>query len=308
MIPFSAKTHPGLRRAKNEDNLAFDAELGLWIVADGVGGHSSGEVASAIACDVIRSDVAQGQSLTAAIEHAHQAVLAEIAALDVSDLERTPSEPEYGRVNNMGTTVVALRIEGSRYEIAWVGDSRVYAYDGTLQQLTRDHSAVNDLIDQGVISAEQASQHPQRHALSRSLGVSNDNASQASSVTGKMQQGCQFILCTDGLTDELTDAAILHALRGNESPESQVNALIDSALAHGGSDNITIVIVGEPKATHTKDKPAKRHSRRTSPSLETTQELYATSSSAQVSNAAKFFWAAIALAAIVTVVMFTTKG
>ena len=232
MMPFAAKTHPGLRRSSNEDSYAAAPQLGLWVVADGLGGHSEGEIASAIACDVIERDVGQGASLTSVIEHAHREVLDEI--------QRRESD------SNMGTTVVALRLDGSEYEIAWVGDSRAYLFDGQLRQLTTDHSAVNELLQSGAIAPEQAANHPQRHALSRSLGVSGSNHSDASVTSGKLKQGQSILLCTDGVTDELSDTEILSALRMNRSLETQADAVMEAALGNGGHDNLTVVLVGEP--------------------------------------------------------------
>jgi protein phosphatase len=252
MIPFAARTHPGLRREKNEDNFEADAALGLWVVADGVGGHSNGEVASSIACATIREEVARGVDLRSAIESAHQAVLGEIGSRDSA--------------SNMGTTVVALQLNGKDYKLAWVGDSRAYLYDGELRQLTRDHSAVNDLLDRGVITPSQAATHPQRHALSRSLGVSSSNASSVSQVTGKLRAGQQLLLCTDGLTDELSDHAIANELSLNSEIEAQVEALMAAALASGGRDNLTLIVLGHPRR-------ASRSKKNAAPDLEVTQNI-----------------------------------
>ena len=249
MMPFTAKTHPGLRRAINEDSYAAAPQLGLWVVADGLGGHSEGEIASAIACEVIERDVSGGASLSSAIEHAHREVLSEI--------QRRETE------SNMGTTVVALRLDGRAYEIAWVGDSRAYLFDGQLRQLTTDHSAVNELLQKGAIALEQAANHPQRHALSRSLGVSDANFSDASTISGTLKRGETIFLCTDGITDELSDAEIQSALRMNSSQESQAEALMNAALENGGHDNLTVVLVGG----------GGKESSVTSPDLETTQNI-----------------------------------
>lgn len=231
MNSFVARTHPGLRRDKNEDHYVADGVLGLWIVADGLGGHSNGEIASAIACDVIRRDVSEGVELVDAIAHAHREVLDEIA--------------RQGLDSNMGTTVVALMLRDGHYDIAWVGDSRAYLFDGHLKQLTDDHSAINELLAKGVIDSRRAAQHPQRHALSRSLGVSDRNASEPGAVSGSLKAGQQILLCTDGLTDELSDAEILAELRINAEPDEQADALVKAALAKGGHDNLTLIIVGD---------------------------------------------------------------
>lgn len=252
MIPYAATTHPGLRRTKNEDNFEADEALGLWVVADGVGGHSNGEVASAIACETIRVAVANGADLEAAVEDAHRAVLGEINSRDAG--------------NNMGTTVVAARVIDSDYQIAWVGDSRAYLYDGKLRQLTRDHSAVNDLIDSGAITPEQAVNHPQRHALTRSLGVSETNASRVSVVQGQLKVGQQLLLCTDGLTDELSDHAIGNEMGQHQELQQQVDSLLAAALANGGRDNLTLAILGSPKSKH-------RSKKTETPDLATTQNI-----------------------------------
>jgi protein phosphatase len=283
MIPFAATTHPGLRRKKNEDNFEADEALGLWIVADGVGGHSNGEVASAIACATIREGVSKGLELSRAIEDAHQAVLSEINTRDAG--------------NNMGTTVVALRITGNDYEVAWVGDSRAYLYDGKgkrLKQLTRDHSAVNDLLDSGAITPDQAASHPQRHALTRSLGVSASNASRVSSVTGRIKTGQQLLLCTDGLTDELADHAIENALAQNADLQTQVDSLLAAALAQGGRDNLTVIVLGSPQH-NARDK------KDTAPDLATTQNIAASVQAARPDRY-KFSRRNLLMLAVITVV------
>lgn len=255
MIPFAARTHPGLKRTNNEDSFVVEADLGLWVVADGVGGHSNGEVASAIACETILNCIRSHDTLELAMAKAHDAVLAEI--------ERRGSD------SNMGTTAVALRLSGDHYEIAWVGDSRAYVFEGTadgnLRQLTADHSAVNELVINGAITQQQASLHPQRHALSRSLGVSTKTASNASVVRGKLKRGQQLLLCTDGLTEELSDPSIARELRRHSNVDAQAEALLDGALANGGRDNITIVLVGRSSGA----KPSQRRDNE----LETTQSI-----------------------------------
>jgi protein phosphatase len=252
MIPFAARTPPGLRREANEDNYSVDEALGLWIVADGLGGHASGEIASAIACEVISRAVRGGASLTDAIAQAHRALLEEIERRDLE--------------SNMGTTVVALRLHNRDYQIAWVGDSRAYLYDGSLRQLTADHSAISELLQKGAIDARKAATHPQRHALSRSLGVSETNESEAGVVSGTLKANQQLLLCTDGITDELSDAQILGELRINGSPDEQADALVKAALASGARDNLTLVLVGS--STVKAKEPGGQ-----APSLETTQNI-----------------------------------
>lgn len=234
MIKFAAGSHPGRKRDHNEDYYRADPELGLWLVADGVGGHANGEVAARIVGDSVVEKLTAGEDLENAVLEAHAAVLKEIASRDSS---------------NMGSTVVALRLQDDRYEICWVGDSRAYLYNGILRQLTRDHNPVNELLARGAITPEQAAIHPERHVLSQSLGVSDSIRVKPGHVRGKLEAGQQFLLCSDGLTDELDDTAIAAQLKVCTTPDEQVKTLIDQALAAGGRDNVTVIVVGEAGAT-----------------------------------------------------------
>ncbi|MFV8816441.1 PP2C family protein-serine/threonine phosphatase [Haliea sp. E17] len=230
-----ADSHQGHKRSHNEDCFKAAPEIQLWLVADGVGGHANGEVASAIVRDTLVSDVTRGTPLVDSIRHAHEAILQEIS--------RHPTS------NNMGSTVVALQSQGSQYEVAWVGDSRAYLFNGeTLRQLTRDHNPVSELLARGIITAEQAAHHPERNVLSQSLGVSESIRLNPERVRGESRNGEQFLLCSDGLTDELPDELILTLMREHATPEEQVGALIKAALDAGGRDNITAIVVGEKKA------------------------------------------------------------
>lgn len=232
MTQFAASTHPGLIRSHNEDCYAADPALGLWLVADGVGGHAHGEVAARIVRDTISTLCKQGCNLVEAIGRAHHAVLDEIR--------------QQGNGGNMGSTIVALTLKDDAYEIVWVGDSRAYLYDGELKQLTRDHSPVTELLDSGVITPLEAEHHPGRHVLSQSLGVSEGSLVAAGHVQGRLQPGQQILLCSDGLSNELSDQAIVTRLATAIGPEAQVQALINGALEAGGHDNVTAVLVGTP--------------------------------------------------------------
>lgn len=234
-IQFAADTHTGLRRSHNEDCYEADAELGLWLVADGVGGHSCGDLASSIVRTTVKKHTVAGGSLQDAIILAHQAVLDQI----------DPDEKARG----MGSTVVALRLEGEQYDLAWVGDSRAYLWDSGLLQLSRDHNRVSELLDQGVITSQQAANHPERHVLTQSLGVSKRMALQPGHRRGTLGESQQILLCSDGLTDELHDAKIASIMANNDNPGSQVDALIKAALKAGGKDNITAVVIGAAAAT-----------------------------------------------------------
>ena len=230
MRVFSADTHQGHRRSHNEDCYQANPELGLWLVADGVGGHSNGEVASAIVRDTLEKDVAKGTSLIDAIHHSHKDILDEIATREGS---------------NMGSTVVALQLRDDEYEVAWVGDSRAYLFDGSrLKQITRDHNPVSEMLARGAITPEQAANHPERNVLSQSLGVADTITVAPDRIRGSLKSGEQILLCSDGLTDELSDAEIGQIMTNGGDPKVQVVKLIEAALNAGGRDNVTVVVVG----------------------------------------------------------------
>ena len=145
----------------------------------------------------------------------------------------------------MGTTVVAARIVGNRFEVAWVGDSRVYMWrDGKLMQLSQDHSYVQELITQGAISVDQARSHPHRNVVTQALGVTDPQALNVETMSGELAPGMQLLLCSDGLTEEVDDSGIARVLAHTVcSGEECVDGLVAAALDGGGSDNVTVVLV-----------------------------------------------------------------
>jgi protein phosphatase len=230
MIEFGHATHVGLRREHNEDTYYADAALGLWLVADGMGGHEHGEVASALARDTLVREVGKGATLTAAIQLADEEIIRH-------STRRSEALP-------MGTTIAALRITDREYEVAWVGDSRVYIWNAGLKQLSQDHSYVQELIDQGAITSEQARSHPHRNVVTQALGVTDPQSMRIGSARGALAPGMQLLLCSDGLTEEVTDAAI-GAVLGREELSAQecVDHLVLAALDQGGADNVTVILV-----------------------------------------------------------------
>jgi serine/threonine protein phosphatase PrpC len=231
MIEFGHLSHVGLRRQLNEDTYYGDSELGLWLVADGMGGHACGEVASALARETIVREVRNGTLLPHAIRIADEIIIG-------ASRRRNDSLP-------MGTTVVAARIIGNRYEVAWVGDSRAYLWnEGKLEQLSQDHSYVQDLVAQGTLTAEQARAHPQRNVVTQALGVTDPSHLNVALTSGELQQGMQLLLCSDGLTEEVSDALIAETLRLQDcSAQETVDTLVAAALDGGGSDNITAILI-----------------------------------------------------------------
>jgi serine/threonine protein phosphatase PrpC len=230
MIEFGHCTHVGLRREHNEDTYYADAELGLWLVADGMGGHENGEVASALARDTLVQQIQKGETLARAIQVADEEIIQH-------SNRRTQALP-------MGTTIAAIRIRDDEFEVAWVGDSRVYLWDGKLKQVSQDHSYVRELIEQGAISPEQARTHPHRNVVTQALGVTDPQSLRVETVAGRIAIGQQILLCSDGLTEEVEDGNIEALLaRTDLTAQECVDHLIIAALDGGGSDNVTVVLL-----------------------------------------------------------------
>ncbi|MBA8885323.1 PP2C family protein-serine/threonine phosphatase [Dokdonella fugitiva] len=231
MIEFGHSTHVGLRREHNEDTYYADAELGLWLVADGMGGHEHGEVASALARDTLVREVSRGTELVRAIQIADEEIIRH-------STRRSEALP-------MGTTIAALRLSGeSAFEVAWVGDSRIYVWNDGLRQLSQDHSYVQELIDQGAITSEQARSHPHRNVVTQALGVTDPQSLRVASMRGELTPGMQLLICSDGLTEEVKDSAIAAIVgRTDLSAQECVDHLVLAALDGGGSDNVTVILV-----------------------------------------------------------------
>jgi serine/threonine protein phosphatase PrpC len=230
MIEFGHSSHVGLRREHNEDTYYADAELGLWLVADGMGGHEHGEVASALARDTVVREIAAGIPLAQAVQRADE----EIIHHSSKKAEALP----------MGTTIAAIRMRDAEYEICWVGDSRVYMWNGELKQLSQDHSYVQELIQQGAITHEQARTHPHRNVVTQALGVTDPASLRVETLRGTLQPGMQILLCSDGLTEEVDDKDIASVLsRQDLSAQECVDHLILAALDGGGSDNVTVILI-----------------------------------------------------------------
>jgi len=229
---YGLKTDTGALRELNEDTCLAEPEFGLWLVADGMGGHRTGDVASQITRDTILERVRAGDGLRQAIQAAHEELLKVSKTREGSD--------------GMGSTVVSARVNGAGYELAWVGDSRAYLYDGRLIQLTRDHSHVQDLLQAGAISENEAGNHPGRHLLTRCLGVNAEDTFEVAQREGRLLRGQELLLCSDGLTDELGDDEIATILGRRAPAQQRVDALVDAAVERGGRDNVTVVLLSAP--------------------------------------------------------------
>ena len=220
-------THLG-KRSHNEDAYFIDDALGLYIVADGVGGQDAGEVASQIVCDVIAERVRAGESLYDAVRDAHFAI-----ANAVSRGEGRPG---------MASTVVALLIRGDLYEIAWLGDSRVYLWDGHLKLLSRDHSLVETLLSSGEIALDEARTHPKKNVILAALGGGDINIPIGQNA-GVVRSGTKFMLCSDGLTDMVEPKRIAKYFVDDVAADKVAEYLVEDAASAQGRDNITAIVV-----------------------------------------------------------------
>lgn len=231
MIHYGHGSHVGRRRQHNEDTYLADAGLGLWLVADGMGGHAHGEVASALARDAVQSAIESGLDLDKSIRSAAERII-----------RQSRSNGEQGLP--MGTTIAAVRADDESFQAAWVGDSRIYRWDGhTLQQISRDHSYVQHLVQQGTLTPGEARRHPQRNVVTQALGVTEEDALDIAQIEYPWSPSMQLLLCSDGLTEEIDDDAIAAVFARGFAPQETVDHLIHAALTAGGSDNITVLVL-----------------------------------------------------------------
>ncbi len=233
-------THIGLVRSTNQDALQYgplDNGGYYAVVCDGMGGANGGNIASHIAVDVL------AERITAAFAnqqkpHSPAHLLASaMAAANIEIFDRAGAD---STLEGMGTTVVAVIVCDTEVYISHVGDSRLYLYrDDALQQITRDHSVVQEMIESGQITEEQARSHPRKHFITRALGVTALEEGEYDELT--LKSGDRLLLCTDGLTNMVSNSAIAAIL--NEKTDSTVETLIQAALNNGGSDNTTVVLI-----------------------------------------------------------------
>lgn len=237
-LAVAARTDVGMVRAGNEDNFFADADArrGLFVVADGMGGHAAGEVASAMAVDIVRRDLAELQAVS---EGAAPRLADALKAANHSIFLRTVSEVDK---QGMGTTASVLIIANNRYLVGQVGDSRVYLLRaGKLQQVTKDHSYVQEQVDAGFLTPEQARNHPYSNVITRCVGAGD--TVEPDTFSGEVQQGDVFLVASDGLTGMVDDRRIGYLLNLPLEPRKIVDALIKEANARGGLDNITAIVI-----------------------------------------------------------------
>jgi protein phosphatase len=241
-------TDVGRKRRHNEDAYLIDEERGLFVVADGMGGHAAGEVASRITVESIQEYIAateeehesswpfgfnsrvslEGNRLTTAVEKANEKVMRAVQ-----------NRPE---LKGMGTTVVAALFDGDRATLVHVGDSRAYLFrDGELRRLTDDHSWVQEQVNAGILSEDEAKSHPLKNVVTRALGGAAHVSVDLIEVP--VRAGDRYLLCSDGLTGMLPDEELYEHFRTAASIDATVRGLIEVANSHGGVDNITAILV-----------------------------------------------------------------
>jgi len=235
----AARTDVGMIRSGNEDNYAVNAggDRGLFVVADGMGGHAAGEVASEMAVQVLELELGGLRDIDG--QAAAQRVTDALRKANRNIHDRTIQEVDK---QGMGTTASVLIVSGTRYLIGQVGDSRVYMLrDGTLHQLTKDHSYVQEQVDAGFLTPEQARYHPYSNVITRCVGASPDV--EPDIYQGEARVGDVFLVASDGLTGMVDDRRIATLLMSRAEPERKVHALISEANGRGGLDNITAIVV-----------------------------------------------------------------
>ncbi len=225
-------TDVGRVREQNEDD-AF-ADGALCVVADGMGGHAAGEVASRLAVDTLselatRSGIGV-EDIVTQVEEANTRILA------------AAEDPHQRGMATTISGVAVVDVDGRRRWVVFnLGDSRVYRYvDGGLTQVTVDHSEVQQLVDIGCLTPEQALTHPLRHTVTRSLGRTLDGPVDTWLLTAR--SGDRFVVCSDGLTNELSDAEIAEILGAGHGPQHTATVLVERAVGHGGRDNVTVIV------------------------------------------------------------------
>lgn len=223
-------TDIGRKRPNNEDSIGMDLERGIFIVADGMGGHAAGEVASRIVVDTVL--VHKGAEGEALIIDSLNIASSEICALSRKEADKS----------GMGSTAAVLILSGGKVVAGWVGDSRIYLYRAKkLKALTRDHSRVQALIDAGMITEKVARAHPARNLITRAVGV--DPNVEVDVVSLKVKKGDLYLLCTDGISGVLGNEGIAAIIAEDADPDTLPQRLVDAANGRDGGDNSSVISI-----------------------------------------------------------------
>lgn len=243
-----SQTNPGMVRSHNEDSVSFDADYGLVVLADGMGGYNAGEVASGIAVSVLSSEIRHSLLKTSPVEKDAESgeevgvvLLREnVKKANLSIYNAAQSQPQY---SGMGTTIVTALFYDDRVAVAHVGDSRMYRLRGEVfETITRDHSLLQEQIDSGVLTPEMAKLSRNKNLVTRAVGIEADVVPELH--VHKVEIGDVYVLCSDGLNDMVEDediGATLQMLRGNLTLAA--SQLIEQANDNGGRDNVSVILV-----------------------------------------------------------------
>ena len=228
MLTMVGSTDVG-QRSHNEDCFVVDDGLSLAVVADGMGGYESGEVASRIVADTLIQGLSGGNTLASAISRSHH------------EVKNAAAEGKGSA--GMGAAVVGVVFADYDYEICWVGDCRAYLWDGELRQLTRDHSYVESLLSRGLITWEEAQTRPDRNLITEAVGATAIEEVDVGSIRGSLTRGEELLLCSDGLNDVLSGQTIAEILDSGTSSRERCDQLVRAAARAGGKDNITALLI-----------------------------------------------------------------
>lgn len=239
-MKYSILTDRGILRETNQDNCMAacpDADSCYAVVCDGMGGAQAGDVASEIAVKIIADRIAAAWRKDMTNESVIRLLESAIAAANVTIYDKAEEDPSLA---GMGTTVVAAVVIGDRLVVAHAGDSRAYAFTDRLTQLTKDHSLVQDLVDAGVITQEEAENHPNKNYITRALGVTEKIEVDFSEFTFAEKE--KLLLCSDGLTNFVKKSRIEEILSSDDC-DTMAKRLVDAANENGGGDNVTAVVL-----------------------------------------------------------------
>jgi serine/threonine protein phosphatase PrpC len=235
-LTHGARSDVGLVRQANEDSYIERPDIGLWAVADGMGGYENGAWASGTIVEALQAVTAGGDFDGDAAE----------VAQAIHKANTTINDQVQATGHNMGSTVAALMIQGKQFVVFWAGDSRVYLLrDGQLYRMSQDHTQVQDMVDRGLLTPEEAVEHPMRHVISRAVGV--EPALEIDAIADEAAVGDVFMICSDGLHGLVQDEEIGGALAMH--PADAAKHLVELSLSRGAPDNVTVVVVACDETT-----------------------------------------------------------
>jgi len=245
-VKITGITHTGLQRSANEDHIGFDEDLGIAVLADGMGGHKAGGTASSMAVDSVLENLKKliNQATSGPITSSQLLAMVSNTISD-SNSEIYQAASVNSGFKGMGTTVVAAVIKGSQLIVGHVGDSRSYLFrNNCLSRITRDHSLLQELIDKGFYTELEARTATVGHVVTRALGTRAEV--EVDVARHQLEHNDLVLLCSDGLTDMVSDSLIEVVLQDAQDVESAAKTLVELANEHGGKDNISVILVQVP--------------------------------------------------------------